>query len=290
MHLRRQPPRRADAHRQRRRGAEGASTCRDPQGRARVVPGLLRARRRLRPRQPAHPGRARRRRLRGQRPEDLDQLRATWPTSAGDARAHRPRGAEAQGHHLAHLRHAHAGHRHPPDPDHEATHRVLRGLLRRRAGPVEQRRRRARTTVGASPCHAELRARHRVRVRRARVDGAGARPRRAGEEAITSNGATRWEDAGLADERDRGDSPARPRSTRCGRSPSATSRRRSAPASSAWAATCSRSRGPTCASTSATSPVARSTSIGAAASRLDAVTARLPPVRAPTCALLRGSR
>ena len=45
-----------------------------------LVPGLLRAGRRLRPGQPADPRRARRRRLRDQRPEDLDlrRARADW--------------------------------------------------------------------------------------------------------------------------------------------------------------------------------------------------------------------
>ena len=39
-----------------------------------LVPGVQRARRRVRPRLAAHPGRAPRRRLRGHRPQDLDQL------------------------------------------------------------------------------------------------------------------------------------------------------------------------------------------------------------------------
>ena len=60
-----------------------------PQGRAGLVPGLLRAERGLRPRQPAHPRRARRRRVRGQRPEDLDQLRPRRRVLR-DARAHEP--------------------------------------------------------------------------------------------------------------------------------------------------------------------------------------------------------
>ena len=44
----------------------------DPLGRDRLVPGLHRARRRLRPRLPQDQGRARRRRVGHQRPEDLD--------------------------------------------------------------------------------------------------------------------------------------------------------------------------------------------------------------------------
>ena len=62
-----------------------------------LVPGLQRARRRLRPRLAAHPGRPRRRRVRHHRPEGLDQLlrrRRLVPR----ARPHRPRRAQAQGH------------------------------------------------------------------------------------------------------------------------------------------------------------------------------------------------
>ena len=81
--------------------------ARHPQGRARVVPGLLRARGRLRPGLPAHPGRARRRRVRRQRPEDLDQPRPRRRLLRA-ARAHRPRRAEAPGHHLADRPHGHA--------------------------------------------------------------------------------------------------------------------------------------------------------------------------------------
>ena len=61
--------------------------------------GFSRAGRRLRPRVAADARRARRRRLRDQRPEDLDLGRAVRRLDA-PARAHRPRRAEAQGHHL----------------------------------------------------------------------------------------------------------------------------------------------------------------------------------------------
>ena len=135
--LRRPAARRPDAHRRGVRRAEGVPPARDPQGRARVVPGLLRAQRRLRPRQPPLPRGPRRRRLRHQRPEDLDQLRPHGRLLR-DARAHRPRGAEAQGHHLADRADEHAGHRHPPARDHGGHRRVLRGVLRRRARPGGQ--------------------------------------------------------------------------------------------------------------------------------------------------------
>ena len=55
--LRRPDARGPDAHRRGHRRAAGAPPSRDPQGRARVVPGLLRARGRLRPRVAAHAGR-----------------------------------------------------------------------------------------------------------------------------------------------------------------------------------------------------------------------------------------
>ena len=56
-------------------GAEGALPAEDGEPRHLVVPGLLRARRRLRPRLAAHHRRPRRRRLGRQRPEDLDDAR-----------------------------------------------------------------------------------------------------------------------------------------------------------------------------------------------------------------------
>ena len=96
---------------------------------------------------------------------------------------------------------------------------------------------------------AQLRARHRIRQRDAAVDGAGARSRR------------RWPRRSRATARPRGTTPACaatsaasvPSSTRCGRSRSATSARPSAPGSSVPAATCSSSPTPSCASVSATS-------------------------------------
>ena len=87
-----------DAHRRGVRRAEGLPPARHPQGRARLVPGLLRAQRRLRPRQPAHPAVRDGDDYVHQRPEDLDQLRPRRRLLR-DARAHRPRGPEAQRHH-----------------------------------------------------------------------------------------------------------------------------------------------------------------------------------------------
>ena len=87
-------PRRSDADRRGHRGAAPLPPAPDPPGRERLVPGLLRARGRVRPRLAAHPGGARRRRVRRHRPEDLEHpgprrrlLRA--------ARAHRSRRARS---------------------------------------------------------------------------------------------------------------------------------------------------------------------------------------------------
>ena len=49
--------------------------------------------------------------------------------------------AQAQGHHLGHLRHAQPRHRRPSDQDDGGRHRLLRGLLRRGAHPTRERRR-----------------------------------------------------------------------------------------------------------------------------------------------------
>ena len=127
------------------------------------------------------PCRARRRRLRDHRPEDLDQLRPRRRLLR-DARAHRRRGAEAPRHLVADRADGHAGDRRAAAPHHGGHRRVLRGVLRRRARPGRQPCRRRERRLARRHGHAELRARHRVRLRRARVDGARARPRRAGQD------------------------------------------------------------------------------------------------------------
>ena len=80
-----------------------------PRGPRALVPGVLRARRRQRPRQPAHHRHPRRRPLRGERPEDLDLDRP--PRQVGPVPApHRPdghrAGCQARGDHRLHRRHA----------------------------------------------------------------------------------------------------------------------------------------------------------------------------------------
>ena len=66
---------RAGAVEIRHRGAEEGTSAEDRRRPDPLVPGLFRAERRLRPRLAADPRRQRRRRLRHQRPEDLDLLR-----------------------------------------------------------------------------------------------------------------------------------------------------------------------------------------------------------------------
>ena len=82
---------RAHAHVRRQRRAEGALYLAAALGRGVLVPALLRARRRLRPRLAQHQGRARRRPLRRQRPEGMDELRPHRPLRhpPGAHRSHR---------------------------------------------------------------------------------------------------------------------------------------------------------------------------------------------------------
>ena len=88
----------ADRHGDRHRRAEARDHRADAAQRGDLVPGLLRARRRIRPREPHHAGRGRRRRLRGQRPEDLDHQRAARRQDLRPG-AHRP-GVAAPPRHL----------------------------------------------------------------------------------------------------------------------------------------------------------------------------------------------
>ena len=81
------------------RGPEGTLPAAHAVGRAHLVPGLFGAQCGLGSREPADDGGARRRRLRRQRPEDLDFARARLDPLLR-AGAHRPAGEEAAGHQL----------------------------------------------------------------------------------------------------------------------------------------------------------------------------------------------
>ncbi len=91
----------------RHRGAEAALPAADRQPRHLVVPGLLRAQRRLRSRVAQDHGRSRRRRVRRQRTEDVDDARAVRRLDLLPG-AHQPGGEEAAGHLVPADRHARA--------------------------------------------------------------------------------------------------------------------------------------------------------------------------------------
>ena len=112
-------------------GAAGAVPAPDAAGRRDLVPGDVRARRRERPGLAPHQCGGRRRRLRGQRPEDLEQPRPDGrlvPT----VRADRSRRPQAQGDQLPPGRSADTRDRHPAGSDDHRRAAVQRALLRRR--------------------------------------------------------------------------------------------------------------------------------------------------------------
>ncbi len=162
--LRHQHGRAGDLH-VRLAGAEGAVPAAHPRSQRLVVPGLLRARRRLGSGGAAHQGRARRRFLGHRRAEDLDDAR---PARRLDfrARPHRPEREEAGGHLLLPLRHEDAGRHGAPDPDHRRRPRGQRGVLRQCAHPRREHRRRGQQGLGLREIPALQRAqRHRPRRR-----------------------------------------------------------------------------------------------------------------------------
>ncbi len=136
---------------------------RDPEGRDPLLHRLHRARRRHRPGRAHDQGRARRRRVRHQRPEDLHEPRRRRRLLLA-RRPHRPGGEEAQGHldvhrpdgHARHQAHAHGPHERP---------RHQPGLLRRRARAGDGARRRREQRLGADHQPAQPRAGHAVLVR-----------------------------------------------------------------------------------------------------------------------------
>ena len=138
-----------------------------PAGRARpplprrpraVLPAVLRARRRLRPRQPLVPRRARRRRVGRQRPEGVELGRPVLRVGRAD-RPHRRRRPEAPRHDGVHHPDGPARHRGPPDPPDERRGLVQRGVLHRRARPRLDAARRGGRRLAGGPDDARLRAR-----------------------------------------------------------------------------------------------------------------------------------
>ena len=183
---RRAPARQPDRHRMGRadhspRRHPGPARALPDEGAVRrgaVVPAVQRARRRLRPGRAGDPSRARRRHLRAQRDQDLDQ-----PGPPGPARdPHRPdrsRGGQAQRHLVLRLPHGPARHHHASDRRHDHGALVQPGLLRRRPAPGRLPGRRGERRLAAGQGHA--RQRTGVAVERRRPVGQrpdGGRPAR----------------------------------------------------------------------------------------------------------------
>ncbi len=146
-------------------GSEGTlPPARGQSGRL-VVPGLLRTRRRLRPRLAEDQGGARRRPLRRGRPEDLDDARPARRLDLLPG-AHRFRGQEAARHLLPPHRHEDARDHRAADPDVGGPARGQRGFLRRRARARREPRGRGEQGLGLREIPARQRA-HRHRPDRA---------------------------------------------------------------------------------------------------------------------------
>ena len=120
-------------HRARHRRAEAHAAPPHAPRRRHLVPGLLGAERGLRPRVAAHLGRARRRLLDRERPEDVEHARPHRQLVRAP-RAHRHERAQAQGHHLPPRRHDAARSRSAAPRDDHRRQGVQRDLLHRRAG------------------------------------------------------------------------------------------------------------------------------------------------------------
>ena len=175
---------RADDHRARHRGAEGALPRAAPRRGGDLVPGLLGAGRGLRPRRRAHELDARRRPLRRERPEGVVVVRAPRRL-LHPPHAHGPRVDAARGAHVPDRRHARARRGGAPAQADHGRGGVQRDLLLRRARPRGEPARRGRRRLAGGDDDAPARARH-ARVRAAgRARGADpqarlarARPRR----------------------------------------------------------------------------------------------------------------
>ncbi len=112
-------------------------------GRIHLVPGLFRAERGFRSREPADFRRDRRRRTRHQRAEDLDFARARRDAHL-HAGAHRQAGEEKTARHQPRARRReNAGHHDPADTQHRRARGILRGVFRQRARAARQSGRQA---------------------------------------------------------------------------------------------------------------------------------------------------
>ena len=169
---------RADDHLARHRRAEGALPAAAALGRGDLVPGILRARRRIRPRRRAHLGATRRRPVRRRRPEGVVVVRAHRGL-LHPRRALRPGLGASRRPDVPDRRHARARGRGAPAPPDHRRGGVQRDLPERRRGARRERDRRDRRRLGRRDDDASPRARHAgFRARRA-ARGAGAEARRA---------------------------------------------------------------------------------------------------------------
>ena len=159
-------PARAHHLRVRHRRAEGALPAADGRGRRAVGPGLVRAQRRQRPGRDQEPGDAGRRRLAGERPEDLGHARRVLHPPLRPV-PHRSRGRAPPGAELpAGPARRRGGHRAGRQPA-RRRRGLRRGVLRRRVRPRRGRAgRRERGLAGGHGDH----------VLRARPDAAQPRP------------------------------------------------------------------------------------------------------------------
>ena len=152
------PPRTHD-HGDRHAGAEGAVPPDDGVGRDRVGPGVERAERRLRPRQPPRHRAAHRRRTRvgAQRPEDLGIARGVGRLVLRHL-PHRPRRGAPPWPHVRARPARPSGHHRAPDRAARRRHRVRRDLLRRRARPRRAHPRRGRPGLAGRDGDGRVRA------------------------------------------------------------------------------------------------------------------------------------
>ena len=121
---------RADARRHRR--SEAGAPAAHRQGRALLVHAVQRARFGFRPCVTPDFGNPRRRRLRHQRPEDMDLQRPLRRLGLAGG-AHQPGRAQAPGHQPVHARYEESGRRGQADLQHGGWTRLQRGLFQRRS-------------------------------------------------------------------------------------------------------------------------------------------------------------